>query len=505
MKRNIHSWSMAAVALLLLAQLGMAQEGLQRIERDDDADDNESRSIERDYRGQARIDRYLDADVWTDRDDGEYYDGDRITISYRASRDAFVAIYSIDSRGRVNLLFPAGPGDDNYVVGGVTYSLPGRYDDYDLEVSGPEGREHIQIVASRERFPVPRWWGNSGLVCDWDSREEYMEDLNERYFVRYPGQRFAYDRAVIFVNEWEPEYYRPVYWPSYPGWSVCGNVYIDYPYGGSVYINGIYWGCAPLYVPRVVVGWHTITIYDRWGSCWESDFHVSRYNTIVFNHEVIRPSRTVVSKYKEVREVGYRNPVQHGYPKYVEKSTVTVDRNGQKTTVTKDRIVPENNTGEYAVPSVKKHMRGSAQVVKTDRGFETVPGTTAIKGSQLKSRSSKGYTTKSVQNNSTESSGSSSTVSKGRKESAGKSSGSESAPTIRSGKTTSSGSSSGSGGASGSSSEKPRVQAGKKTSGSDGSSGQSNPPPQKGSEGGYKKGGDSGSKSGGEGKGKGKP
>ena len=52
------------------------------------------------YAYNPRIDRYLDAEVWTDRSDGEYYVGDRVTINFRISRDAFVAIYTIDTRGR---------------------------------------------------------------------------------------------------------------------------------------------------------------------------------------------------------------------------------------------------------------------------------------------------------------------------------------------------------------------------------------------------------------------
>jgi len=231
-----------------------------------------------DYDHVARIDRYLDAEVWSNHSDGEYYEGDNIVIKFRTNRDAFVAIYSIDTRGRVKLLFPADPGQDNFIYGGVTYSLPGDDDDYDLIVTGPEGLEHIQMIASPERFPIPNWYHNSGLLFDGDDYYDYMDYLNNRHFIRYSGQRFAYDRAVIFVDEWEEYYYRPVYYPSYPSWSVYGNMYVDYPWGGSVYINGYYWGCAPLYIPRLLVGWHTITIYDHYGYCWESDFHCSRYN-----------------------------------------------------------------------------------------------------------------------------------------------------------------------------------------------------------------------------------
>lgn len=316
----------------------------------------------------ARVDRYLDAEVWTNQPDGEYYVGDNILFHFRVSRDAFVAIYVIDTRGRVKLLFPSSPAEDNFVYGGMTYTIPGDHDDYDLIVTGPEGVENVQIIASRERFPVPPWYNNSGLVFDGDDRYDYMDYLNGRYFVRYDGQRFAYDRAAVFVEEWEEYYYRPVYYPVYPAWSVYGNVYIDYPYGGTVYINGIYWGIAPLYIPRIIVGWHTITIYDRYDYCWESDFHVNRHNTIILDRTVVKTSATAISKYRDVRLVGYRNPVQHGYPAF-----------GTEKTALKNTVLPNGKTvrgksvrvGDGSdAPLVKKHVRGSTTLTKGSRGLE---------------------------------------------------------------------------------------------------------------------------------------
>ncbi|MGH8015654.1 MAG: hypothetical protein ACREBV_05645, partial [Candidatus Zixiibacteriota bacterium] len=48
----------------------------------------------------VRIDRYLNVEIWTDHVDDEFYEGDRVKFYYRVSRDAFVVIYSIDTRGR---------------------------------------------------------------------------------------------------------------------------------------------------------------------------------------------------------------------------------------------------------------------------------------------------------------------------------------------------------------------------------------------------------------------
>ena len=321
--------------------------------------DYENNSQSSEYQD-IKIDRYLDAEVWTNHTDNEFYVGDNIVLSYRTNRDAFVAIYSIDTRGRVNLLFPTSPDDNNYIEGGVTYRLPDRADDFDFVVSGPEGVETIQIIASKERFPIPDWYPTSGIIMDAEDRHEFADYINSRYFVRYGGQRFAFDRSSIYINEWEDYYYRPVYYPDYPNWTVSGNIYIDYPYGGSVYINGVYWGVAPLYIPRIYVGWHTFTVYDHWGHCWEHDIHVTRYNTVVLDRTIIKTSPTIRSKYKEVRSVGYRDPVKNGYPKY---KSVNVSNNKV--------VVKDSKNATVKVPATKKYARGSTQVVKTDRGYET--------------------------------------------------------------------------------------------------------------------------------------
>ena len=383
MKTRMRMWTVALIALLALAAPMVSAQELQRT---DDDDYGQDRNYDRNDR--VRVDRYLDAEIWTNHSDNEFYIGDNIALNYRVNNDAFVAIYSVDTRGRVRLLFPADPNDDNYVRGGVTYRLPDGRDDYDLSVTGPEGTETIQIVASRERFPIPDWY-NNGLVADASDIDDYMDYLNSEYFVRYGGQRFAYDRTRIYVNEWEPDYFRPIYHPVYPHWSVCGNIYFDYPWGSSIYIDGIYWGCTPLYVPTILVGWHTMTVYDPWGYCWENDVHILRRHTVVLDRTVIVTRPHVMSKYKEVRTVGYRDPVTNGYPKFKEVvAKKAVLQGGGKLSpgvqLTKDRLA-EIDKG--FVSPTKKYAKSVVPVTKTDRGFEA-RGVIDDLGSQSLSRRS---------------------------------------------------------------------------------------------------------------------
>jgi hypothetical protein len=370
MLRNLLKLMMLPILAGMLAiTSAQAQELQKQSEQDDDWDDDRGEE----YYDRVRIDRYLNVEIWTDHDDDEYYEGDRVRFNYRVSRDAFVAIYTIDSKGRVNLLFPSYQDQDNYVSGGVTHTLPGRNDDYDLVVSGPEGVENVQIIASKEPIPIPDWYNNSGLFCDWEDRHDYMDWVNAQYFVRYEGQRFAYDRTSLYIYEWEPTYFRPVYRPYYPNWTVCGNVYVDYWPGSSIYIDGIFWGITPCYIPRIYVGWHTFTVYDRYNYCWEYDVHVTRYNTVVLDHTVIVTQPTVRSKYKTVRYAGYQVPTKAGYTDYNEKVKV-INSSGAWKTESSGKTVIDNKevVREKAVfTGEKKFVQGSAKVVKTERGIET--------------------------------------------------------------------------------------------------------------------------------------
>ncbi len=205
----------------------------------------------------------LDVDIWTDKDDGSnYYEGDDITIYFRASRDCYVTIYDLDTRGNINLLFPAEPGDRNYIKGDEIYMIPDQGDDFEYTLEGPPGNETIQIVATTDYHAVPDWRGPMSVYDDdWGFKydgdnDDFIARVNRRYF---PDDACAYDNVSFYVA---PRYY---YQPEKNDcYGDCGQVYIDYPNGCEVYVNGVFFGYAPLYVPSIYLGRHRVTVY--WGS-----------------------------------------------------------------------------------------------------------------------------------------------------------------------------------------------------------------------------------------------
>ncbi len=264
-----------------------------------------------DYSSYIDYDRYINVEVWTDVD--EYYEGDNVTIYFRANKDCYLVLYNVDSRGNVNILYPVDRWDDARVERDRTYRIPDSYDDYELTVKGPEGVEYVQAVASMMPLPIPEWGGDYGPVAEGDPLD-YMDYINAEYFGK--DNRIALDMTLFRVKEWQPAYYRPVYNYHHYDWSLSGMVYVDYPWGATIYIDGVYWGIAPLYIPRIYYGWHWITVYDRYGYCWEDRVHVYRNKTVILDNNVIHTRAGVKSKYRDVREKGYLNPEKNGYPDY---------------------------------------------------------------------------------------------------------------------------------------------------------------------------------------------
>jgi hypothetical protein len=231
---------------------------------------------------------YLDIDLWVDRGEGAaYYPGEEIKVYFRASRDCYVVIYGINTRGYVYLLYPYDKYDDYYVEGGRTYRIPDRFDDYDLTVDGPEGTEYIQAVASFDPVSVPNF---PGLFDYYEDEEiyaysldgedpfEFMEAVNEE-IVSYD---YASDVCMFNVEYEHPGWYyqpREIY-VNRPVDVVWGGVYIDDPWGVEVWIDGFFYGITPITIPALVVGRHWFSFWYHGCWIWRDWFWIRRDRTI---------------------------------------------------------------------------------------------------------------------------------------------------------------------------------------------------------------------------------
>jgi len=264
---------------------------------------------------------YLDIDVWVDRGDGSVYNpGDEIKVFFETSRDCYVVVYNIDTRGYVNILYPYDHTDSPWVEGNQVYRVPGRYDDYDLRVDGPEGVEYVQAIASLEPIVLPDWPRYVGgmkedhlditvLRLEDEDPYDFMETIN---YHLVPGYDHAVDLCIFNVEYPHPRwYYHPqVYWVDRPWNYPMGGIYMGCPYGAEVYIDGVFYGICPITIPSLICGRHWITVY--WFGCrvWWDWVHIYPHRTIRLWTDFPRKYRfahdgVIKKKYKLRKEKGF--------------------------------------------------------------------------------------------------------------------------------------------------------------------------------------------------------
>lgn len=315
-------------------------------------------------------DPYLDIEVWVDKGEGAtYHPGEKIKVYFRASRDCYVVIYDIDTKGYVNLLYPSDGDDDSYVEGGRTYRIPDRFDEYDLTVDGPEGTEYIQAVASFDPIALPNFpglsekYGYDGEIyaykLDGEDPFEFMETMN-REITSYD---YASDVCIFNVEYRYPKWY---YWPrevyvDRPMDVMLGGVYFDYPWGVEVWIDGVFYGITPITIPALVVGRHWVTFWHCGSWIWRDWVWIERHHTVrVWAH--------CDHRYRYVKE----RFVEKSYREEKAKRRRGIDETSRSVSSPPDRFVKPVNLHEK-LSEAKPLRRGLTGAEKT-RTQETTGG-----------------------------------------------------------------------------------------------------------------------------------
>lgn len=84
--------------------------------------------------------------LWTNKD--SYSIGDEIAFYFRADRDCYVTLVSINSSGSVTQIFPNRFHSNNKVQSGVTYQIPDDGYGFKFEVEPPGGVDRVYAIAS---------------------------------------------------------------------------------------------------------------------------------------------------------------------------------------------------------------------------------------------------------------------------------------------------------------------------------------------------------------------
>jgi hypothetical protein len=91
--------------------------------------------------------------LWTDRDYGTvYHRGERVRLYFRTDEDAYVTVIRVDTDGRLRVLFPLDPWEDNFARGGRAYEVRRPYERYAFVVDEYPGEGYVFALATRDPF-----------------------------------------------------------------------------------------------------------------------------------------------------------------------------------------------------------------------------------------------------------------------------------------------------------------------------------------------------------------
>jgi hypothetical protein len=194
--------------------------------------------------------------VWLNRTD--FQRSDKAKAYLQTQDDGYVVVLNADPTGRVRVLFPLDPGDDDYVQGGKDYEIRGRSDREAFVVYQSEGTGYVYAAVSRDPFQFDGLALNGQWdyrAADWAVGADPEADLTALVQKMVGSGTFDYDIARYDVGyNASPavglSMYDPYYGGLYPYW-----------YGGSRFSINVGFGLWPS-----AYWWDPW--YDPWYSPW---------------------------------------------------------------------------------------------------------------------------------------------------------------------------------------------------------------------------------------------
>ena len=202
----------------------------------------------------AARDEPLESRIWLDRGTSPVLRrGDLVRVFYRASRDAYVSIFHIDTNGFARLLHPGSPTDGHLALGGRDYRVlfpESRY----WQVEEDEGKGYLFMVASPapldfSGFAYSRYGGgwNLAALAQAAYRDPFlmMDDVVATLIPERAGE-YALDFVAYDIDRphdyprflcYQCHGFRPMFdWNPYSHWCTDFRVVIhDDPYYYPLY------------------------------------------------------------------------------------------------------------------------------------------------------------------------------------------------------------------------------------------------------------------------------
>ena len=166
--------------------------------------------------------------VWYNSD-GDYTFGDRAKVYAKSAEAGYLVVLRADMNGRVRVLAPIDPQDDQHVNGGKKYELKGRGGREAFVTEDTTGQGVVLAAWSKSPFDFSRFetsgrWNNDALTGA--DQQANRNDLEARLMSvaheMQPSGHFEYDLATYTVSS-PPRYARVLEPYGYPyGWGWWG-------------------------------------------------------------------------------------------------------------------------------------------------------------------------------------------------------------------------------------------------------------------------------------------
>src|SRR6059058_1381222 len=173
--------------------------------------------------------------------DNYFVRGDRARVKIRTAEDGYVVVVRADAQGRVRVLFPLDPTDDDFVRGGHTNEVRGRGDREAFYVDDSDGAGLVLAARSAAPFKFDEFvrgdhWDYRVLTAReaGDDKEQALLDIVQRMT---PDGHFDYDVAQYTVANVES------YYSGYNHYYSPFGIGVGFGYGSPYYGYGAYSSC----------------------------------------------------------------------------------------------------------------------------------------------------------------------------------------------------------------------------------------------------------------------
>ena len=157
--------------------------------------------------------------VWFNSD-GNYGFADRAKVYVKSPAEGYAIVLRADTDGRIRVLFPLDPQDDQRIAAGKKYELKGRGGREAFIADDTSGHGTVLAAVSSVPFRVDRFargghWDGRALSRqgEGDDAETVLRGLVQE--MTPAGEPFVYAVATYVVSE---RYARDRYINPYPGW-----------------------------------------------------------------------------------------------------------------------------------------------------------------------------------------------------------------------------------------------------------------------------------------------